>query len=301
MDNISKRFLQRILLELSNLSSSVRRVAEHLQNPSDRSDIHKSSPDDKKGNANIPIEAVTGRPDPNPIPSVAHHDTTYEKATNGLRKRKPWIELAGFIVLVIYTTYAGCQTAAVREANRISQEALVSVQRAFISFDQTLEATRRVGATDRNATIEWEFRNKLQNDGSTPARHVIQSLSAAWTPNVMPANFSFFEQRTEPPAALVVGAKQTIIGGLVTLPIDILSRIKNRQGHLYFWGWATYGDIFGTATHVTMMCTEMLAIDGEPTKSVESVRFSFGACQRHNCADEECKGEPYGSPPQVWK
>jgi hypothetical protein len=42
------------------------------------------------------------------------------------------------------------------------------------------------------------------------------------------------------------------------------------------------------------------------TQTADAVRDQFmwancsGAGLRHNCADEECNGEPYGNPTRVW-
>jgi hypothetical protein len=65
------------------------------------------------------------------------------------------------------------------------------------------------------------------------------------------------------------------------------------------WGWMAYRDIFpGTQVHVTEYCYSMTELSeitepGQPfepnSPGFHHRRFTFVACARHNCTDENCE------------
>ena len=66
------------------------------------------------------------------------------------------------------------------------------------------------------------------------------------------------------------------------------------------FGSPTYNDIFNaTLPHVTMFCYELADIPADPAVPTQ-IQLTWNSCKRHNCADDECKDEPYGAPPKIW-
>ena len=82
------------------------------------------------------------------------------------------------------------------------------------------------------------------------------------------------------------------------VPINVLQAIKDRTTYLYFWGWVEYQDVFpDTPRHISMFCVEITDVRGA---LVQGAEFNWELCSHHNCADDECKGEPYGTPGKIW-
>jgi hypothetical protein len=77
--------------------------------------------------------------------------------------------------------------------------------------------------------------------------------------------------------------------------------VKDKTAHLFFWGWATYNDIFPkTPQHISMFCIELTEVRGQLTPGT-GYQFLWSLCGHHNCVDDECRGEPYGTPTKIWK
>lgn len=171
-------------------------------------------------------------------------------------------------------------------------------QRAFISFATALQGDPVQGSSN---ITEWEFRPVLENSGQTPAQDVRIHLSWLYVPAVLTANFAFPDlgpPKTYTPVTL--GPKQNTTGPVATVATDILSQVHQKKLHLYFYGWLTYRDIFPKAPlHVSMFCRDLT--DARlPSAGTPSYQFAWEVCPRHNCADEGCNGEPYGTPAKIW-
>lgn len=174
-------------------------------------------------------------------------------------------------------------------------------QRAFVNFSKTIQ--NNPALLPGQKTIEqWEFRPVIGNSGNTPTRNAIMHASFSYRLGELPGNFTFPDLGPPTPnTPFVLGPKeQDVTGPLFSIPVPILRAVRSRALHLYFWGWLTYRDVFpGTAKHVSMFCTEMAFVRGDLSPET-SYQFGWTLCPRHNCTDDDCKGEPYGSPTKFW-
>ena len=176
-----------------------------------------------------------------------------------------------------------------KESNAINRESLISVQRAFVTFSKNLNATPVIDSA-HNSVIEWDFRPILENSGVTPARHAMHHFTMQPFPSDLPADFAFPSGNAET-RPFVLGPKQSATGALLKIQPAELLFIQKMHCHLYFWGWVTYYDIFpSTRQHISMFCTAVTGIHGDPTKAGTPLTLDFEECDRHNCNDEDCNG-----------
>jgi hypothetical protein len=217
-------------------------------------------------------------------------------------KSKPFVEIVGLVLLAIYTAYtikmyrANKQAAdaattaaqAAKDANKITKNSLLYVQRAFI-FVTTFDVTRLTDPSTNKLNGSMRFAFSWENGGTTPTRDMITHISERWFAKPLPENFGFPDYpENSTPFKMFVGPKATNRSSPIFVPAHDISAIRNHSGHLYFWGWARYRDVFtDTPEHVTRFCTEITdvigALDGP------SVNLQTANCNRGNCYDDECK------------
>jgi hypothetical protein len=120
------------------------------------------------------------------------------------------------------------------------------------------------------------------NNGTTPTRSLrISTNWKAWHGD-LPADFAY--SYTRPPDRLFLGPKGKTDVGSVTIPMrDIQAAIEERV-QLYFWGRATYEDVFeGTQPHFVELCYRM-DVKGTPPNAIA---VSFSHYGPHNRTDED--------------
>ena len=139
-----------------------------------------------------------------------------------------------------------------------------------------------------------------ENSGATPTRNARYYFNVAGYPQPISDTFDFpdFKNSGSKIASFFLGPK----GALATVPLplngEIIRLTKEHQLHSFIWGWTTYNDRFSdTPLHITMFCVELSEIQGEPAQPTQIL---WTNCRRHNCADDECKGEQYDNPAKRW-
>jgi hypothetical protein len=281
----------------------------NLQDPSNRTDVNQRTAEQEQGPPE-PITTLGTGADPNPPPSASHQDTTCEKHTKRLRKAKPWIEFIGLIVLIVYTSYAGCQTAAVRESNRINREALESVQRAFMVCDGIVAGRFAVVQNKVTQGING-FAMGCENTGATPANLISEAFvsdkfaiikDASTIPE--PAEKQFIGIKQDRFTSVVGPRSPWRVAGVRKSDKDVFQRdlpifnsdiaklppfdSKPMSEINVFWGWLTYRDVFpGTKLHVTEFCRQLTAstVTSDPANPTA---HQWSSCRHHNCSDEYC-------------
>jgi hypothetical protein len=214
---------------------------------------------------------------------------------------------------------AASALAATRDSNLTTRMGLFDVQRAFIGIEKGMQDNPVQEPSDVPGEMisrQWEFRPKLINSGATPARIVTARYNALQMktdpPNVLrtlpkyPAPFAGFRF---PDAGVtdisdfrnVIGAKEPFTGAAAKVPNESIFQVMRKSSRQFFYGHIEYRDIFPrTPLHISMYCIELTEVRGD--FSLHSrYEFVWEPCDRHNCADDECKGEPYGSPTKIWK
>jgi hypothetical protein len=210
------------------------------------------------------------------------------------------------IITGFYTYFAAGQLHKMRRAvvaaegaNEVARSALVSVQRAFISFSPIA----RIGTTvSNNKVTAWQAHVPMRNQGSTRANEVASSISHYFTPSPLSEDFSFPDQ--DEPLRGPLGPKDELELRTRDIPIGNIQEVQNKTGHVYVYGWATYRDVFQkTPHHVTVFCYELFpnTIQSDLTDPRYNLTGSFILCKKHNCDDEGCTKDelPKGFDPRV--
>ena len=177
-------------------------------------------------------------------------------------------------------------------------------QRAFAYFGKTMKDTP-VSIPGHPEIQGWEFLPRVSNSGDTPTRSARHHASFLYLPTPVPNNFSFSDYVQQgpqvPDSPFMLGPKEEITGTLLTIPFTVMEGVRDKTLHLYFYGWLTYHDIFPkTPLHISMFCMELADIRGQLVPGTNYL-FTWTLCPRHNCADDECRGEPYGTPTKTWQ
>jgi hypothetical protein len=181
------------------------------------------------------------------------------------------------------------------ESNSVNREALVSVQRAFVLFDFRLLFNILPDPGKPDNTGWYEFSARIENTGATPTRDFISHINWAVRGAILDMNsFDFKDSAgSESPSTFVLGPHQSAPVGGIKVDRSIVAGLQgNPRIYLYFYGWATYRDVFNnTPRHVTMFCSEAGEFRGNPNLMSGSPQIVWKACPKHNCADGECDGE----------
>jgi hypothetical protein len=181
---------------------------------------------------------------------------------------------------------------AAKESAATSQQALVTVQRAFVFID----------------SFEYHLINnaltlipKWRNSGTTPTRGMTNWVSMKLFDGEPPADYAYPELNgdgdietdvTNKTQLLFVGPQSITLSDRLRLGAEDLDAVRLKHKRAFMWGWARYRDVFGIP-HITRFCNEIAMDeipatplpDGTPQASV-AVNFPFYG--KYNCTDEEC-------------
>jgi hypothetical protein len=201
-----------------------------------------------------------------------------------------------FLSGVCYTVFSALQWGANKQSAdaatksaEVAEQALVSVQRAFIT-QRRVEITPITDAQSKQITgvqidLGWE------NNGTTPAKSLTQHISTRWDVNPIPSDFTFPDEwlpgAEHVPQPTYMGPKGALGGGIFFIPVSILKEVQDGKRHVYYWGWARYEDVF-LNQHITELCAELKS-NGTQFDLGEGFPFRLDGCSRHNCIDEDCK------------
>jgi hypothetical protein len=222
----------------------------------------------------------------------AASNTTVPPPSNGTSLRDGLMIIFTFFIAlagVIYTCYA------IKQWRVMSGQLAASImaQRAFVSFQgfETLSFHNPSGKL-----VKVSFFPQWKNNGITPtvgAKSWVNSYRGD-----IPANFDYPDYDESGKQVERMGSNAFYPSQAVqnSTPRDIdaqtIADIKNGRQRLYFYGWATYRDIFsrpddGQPGHITMFCFEAT----KPREEGERIYMFLSACPKHNCTDDQCKSE----------
>src|SRR5664279_699440 len=117
--------------------------------------------------------------------------------------------IASVLIAVSTAIYAGVasyQLAALRESNATNREALVSVQRAFLSFSGIDTGVRMLDPIT-NMITNQQFHLNITNSGTTPALDGVIRASGRSQKDELPKGFDFVDQTLN--IQFIVGPKAT--------------------------------------------------------------------------------------------
>jgi hypothetical protein len=237
-----------------------------------------------------PAQAAPAPPEPPPVPvRVVPTPKTEQELAAEREQRERWSALDGRLLML----------AGLLAALGLFQVVVFSVQALLVWF--ALRAMRRSALlTERNMTMAqrafvhvislgWSLVGGAvkvtptwDNNGTTPTRSL--RISTAWKAwhGELPADFAY--SYTRPPDRLFLGPKGRSEVGFVVIPMrDIQAAIEERV-NLYFWGRATYEDVFeGTEPHFAEFCYRLDVKGTAPN----AVTLAFSHYGPHNRTDED--------------
>ena len=250
-----------------------------------------------------PIRVVVESIPPAPAPPK-QRDPNREKD----RRLQRWmlaVNIATFLAVAWYASIAGQQRDRMIDANKISHDSVIAVQRAFITTEGT-RANRFQNETPDGK--RWAFEEYLVNNGTTPATQVIHLFASDELGKGIESldENSFIGNEKDIANSKnnigTVGPKGPyIIGPIFRTDEEVLNSKFSVdwkragtipgvviQKKLFFWGWVIYKDVFpDTKPHLVEFCQQLSGVLAN-TKE-KSLQLVFGNCPGHNCTDEYCK------------
>jgi flagellar basal body-associated protein FliL len=183
----------------------------------------------------------------------------------------------------------------------VAKQALVAGQRAFISVSHRASAQKSI---KDGKIYSYGFTPVWFNAGNTPTRNMENHINIRAFEKEIANDWDFpnlwdAKTPTEKRVPIRLGAspKNTVDGQSVTVSIDTIQDVIDGKKFLYFWGTATYNDVFpGTELHVTRFAVQIV-IGGDP-HDPEHLSISYPFLSKYNCSDEECSHLGF---PADWK
>jgi hypothetical protein len=206
------------------------------------------------------------------------------------KKPSIWIELFALLVLVGYACFTYQQKEAMIESNRINKEALIAVQRAFVTFSTAINIYGVLSPKTGKIT-EWNFSVPINNSGATPTRNMTISAGRHISSAPLPSDFKCPTATTDPELVALGPRDKIYTAQFGNVQPQVIAEVKSgvKDGrHLYFCGWAKYDDIFAVP-HVTKFCYDLATFGPDPFSGIGPQHTFLNGCGgRHNCTDEDC-------------
>jgi hypothetical protein len=179
----------------------------------------------------------------------------------------------------------------------IAERALVAGQRAFVSVAFGQNANRNIGTREIS---HWRFAPTWLNTGNSPTRNMENHVSMWWPDTELADDWCFpdyWYPGPRTPTLIGIAPKSTIEGQSITVPVGIIADVIEERKFLYFWGWATYNDVFPeTPRYVTRFAVRVVI--GGDARNSESISFYYARLGQYNCSDEECDRQGF---PASWQ
>jgi hypothetical protein len=165
-------------------------------------------------------------------------------------------------------------------------------QRAVVSIGGITNPLRKILSDDGKRWDSVRVGLFVANGGVTPPRNLRVKINHQLFANEIPIGFQFDDLDDTPPRTIFLGPS-TREAVYSILPMDTLITAVNRKQRLFFWGWATYSDVFSdTPVRLTEFCLEAVNITfsdtTKPSDPTTNMRFDIESCDRHNCYDGDC-------------
>jgi hypothetical protein len=242
------------------------------------------------------VHTVRIQPDPGDETRHAEQRTYQQQQTQATSRANLISSIATgiagvtLISLIIYACITYGQLNEAKVSNSISRDALVSVQRAFVSFVK-IQEERTPGLKKDHI---WRISAIVENSGTTPAALAINYVNMGKMQGEPDENQ--FKGNETSPLSTSIGPRAT--QGLTEIEqsesfimgkdLGDLNQMPTQVGDepLYIWGWVAYRDIF-KAPHVTEFCLEAYEVQIDIRTKVAKLNLSN--CLTHNCIDEYCR------------
>lgn len=195
-----------------------------------------------------------------------------------------WTNLVAIGGLLLSLYFARRATNSAAEQVKLSRQAMISTQRAFVFSKDT--QFNGLAILDTNKVHHWRVAVQWENSGDTPTKNLRWHVNFIVRKELLPADFDFPDFGS-PSIHTLLGPKASGYSAQMDLPLEQITRVANAGDHFYIWGWAEYDDVFdGTQRHRTEFCSKWF-VSGDPTNS-KGVSFRADHHDRYNGHDEEC-------------
>jgi hypothetical protein len=151
---------------------------------------------------------------------------------------------------------------------------------------------QRVNSPDGKSLLGFKIYYAWTNSGNTPAMNGLSQFNV-FLGDTRPEkglDFSGLPQNRTMP--FILGPKGAIQLPEATLTVADVESVEQGKKHLFFWGWATYGDgITSTARRLTEFCTDITGMafnKPEHSDSTADIAWNGPPCITHNYYDEQC-------------
>ena len=177
------------------------------------------------------------------------------------------------VAFLVQSLYLWLALRGVRKSTQAIERNMATVQRAFLYISEMAWAP---------AGTNVKISPTLANSGTTPTRNLRISTNWKISHGELPADTVF--TYTRPPERLFLGPGGRADVGAVLIPMrDIQAAIEERV-QLYFWGRATYEDMFeGSEPHFLEFCYRLDVTGATPDK----IALTFTHFGAHNRSDED--------------
>ncbi|MBX9845713.1 MAG: hypothetical protein K2Z80_28300 [Xanthobacteraceae bacterium] len=177
------------------------------------------------------------------------------------------------VAFLVQSLYLWLALRGVRKSTRAIERNMATAQRAFLYIGA-------MAWTPAGTSIK--ISPTLANSGTTPTRNLRISTNWKISHGELPADTVF--TYTRPPERLFIGPGGRADVGAVLIPMrDIQAAIEERV-QLYFWGRATYEDMFeGSEPHFLEFCYRLDVTGATPDK----IALTFTHFGAHNRSDED--------------
>ncbi|WP_334398372.1 hypothetical protein [Bradyrhizobium sp. AZCC 2289] len=179
-----------------------------------------------------------------------------------------------------------------KRAANIAEDALVKLERAFVSF--AFDVSGAIGPGAPNTAAGWQITPVWKNSGKTPTRGLHTHVSWDHFPTTLPANFTFPDGWFDPSAPRInpssyIGPLDSIRSDTLSIESGVLEAARQDHLYIYVWGWVEYDDIFdNTPPHRTEFCHRVVVFNDPYAVVQNAAPFGLALQSTHTGADEDC-------------
>lgn len=188
----------------------------------------------------------------------------------------------------IFTGILAVFTVLLYKVNDRANQTSIATQRAFVSSGGPAFAKDIQGGKLKGIKVYYVW----SNSGTTPAKGAISEWNMSLGDTLPQKGLNFDDLPQNQRVPLVLGPKAVFQLTPVYLTVQDLEQISEGKEHVFFWGWATYRDIFSdTPTRLSEFCTDITSLTWtipDHTSPKVDVNTISPPCPIHNCYDEDC-------------
>lgn len=180
------------------------------------------------------------------------------------------------------------QVETAKEANQISSRALAAAIGASVHVEHVEFRT----LTEANETAKINILLPIGNDGGTTTRGLSYIATCVDYASLPSDPFNRSRLTAAKMYNLKLSPKETVRPTACSYTIPEWARLTPQQGGLYAYGAAIYQDTINPGTtHYLEFCFRLYDITFTASAFNPGAFAHQADCERHNCADDECKAQ----------